>query len=115
MAAARCARWGWRGPALLGALVTAAPRSACGDAGDPGARGRAGRSSGARAAAAWGWSPAGAGEAAPVASLHAGSAGDPLCADVETALDRPRALITAIDKELREATRMSDEEEDRIG
>jgi hypothetical protein len=97
--------------ALLGALVAAAALSACGDASGT----DVGGARAAESTPACGWIPASAREATPVASLHPGSAGDPLCANVETALDGPKALISTIDRQLRESTRMSDAEENRIG
>src|SRR5690242_4481647 len=112
----------WRMPVLLAALVIATALAACGDAHETGAdpspapQARAGRHGDARPAApACGWIPAGAREATPVISLQAGSAGDPLCASTGSALDVPKVLVASIDRELREASRMSDEDEDRIG
>jgi hypothetical protein len=107
--------------ALLGALA-ATVLSACGDAGDTGssptAPGRNGQASDPRAPTAaptCGWIPPDATEATPVASLRAGSANDPLCVETGSALDLPKAVAASLEKELREATKMSDEDENRIG
>jgi hypothetical protein len=69
----------------------------------------------ATAAPTCGWIPPDATEVTPVASLHAERARDPLCADTESALDVPKAIAASLEKELREATKMSDEDEARIG
>jgi hypothetical protein len=119
----RAAR-GWKTLALLGALVTAMALAACGDARDgeedssPAPRARPGAASDPRAAApapACGWVPADAREATPVASLQADRASDPLCADTASVLDAPRAFAASVEEQLRESTKMSDEEENRIG
>lgn len=105
---------GWGALALLGVLVTAMALSGCGDAHDDdgvaAAKSRAGNP-----APACGWIPAGAREATPVASLRSESARDPLCAETSSALDVPRAMAASIEEELRESTKISDEEENRIG
>jgi len=114
---------GW-GRALLGALVAAMALSACGDAHDaedgasPTLRAGASRSrvgAGATTEPACGWVPEGAREATTVASLHDDSERDPLCVDTASVLDAPKAAVASLDRELRDATKMSDEEENRIG
>jgi predicted Zn-dependent protease len=79
---------------------------------------RAGRARAPRATAAapaCGWIPEDAREATAVASLHGDRAEDPLCVEPASALDIPREVAASIEKELREATKMSDEDEARIG
>jgi len=67
-------------------------------------------------APACGWIPDDAREATPVASLAAGSASDPMCAATQpTALDVSKEVAVSIERELRASTKMSDEEEKRIG
>jgi predicted Zn-dependent protease len=108
--------------ALVGALAALA-LSACGDTseGDSGSstprghKARRGDPTPATAAPTCGWIPPDATEATPVASLHADRAEDPLCADTASALDVPKAIAASLEKELREATKMSDEDEARIG
>lgn len=105
---------GWRTLAALAALVAGVALSACGDAQDTeGSASAAAR--GGKGAATCGWIPAGAREATAVASLPSEGARDPMCADTSSPLDMPKAVAAALEKELRESTRMSDEEENRIG
>src|SRR6185312_6279816 len=91
---------------------------ACKDAGDdesPSARARRPGDGASASAPACGWVPMNAREATPVASLRADPAADPMCDRPASILDTPRAAIASIEKELRESTKMSDEEENRIG
>jgi hypothetical protein len=96
--------------------------SGCGDAPEaedepaPKAQTRPGKAGAPReGAATCGWIPADAREATPVASLHADRASDPLCADTASPLDIPKALAASLEEELRRSTKISDEEENRIG
>ncbi len=105
---ARRTSWGWdRALAVLGLLGAL---SACGDGHDGGSTG-----SSLAPAPACGWIPDDAREVTPVASLHAGSASDPMCATARSALDLPKEIAVSIERELRTSTRMSDAEERRIG
>jgi hypothetical protein len=108
--------------ALVGALAAVA-LTACGDTSDGdansgtarGRQGRAGDPTPATAAPTCGWIPPDATEATKVASLHWDRTRDPVCADTESALDVPKAVAATLERELREATKMSDEDENRIG
>ncbi len=80
----------------------------------PAQAGRAGRA-GAPADATCGWIPADAQEVTPVSSLRADAQSDPLCDQPASILDVPKQVAGSLEKELREATKMSDEEERRIG
>jgi len=112
-------RRGW-GRGVLGALAAGwfvAALAACSDArdADPVSSSPSRATRGSAAAPACGWIPADAREATPVASLHGDPGADPLCAETESVLDTPKAVAVSLEKELREATRMSDEDESRIG
>lgn len=106
-AAAACASSGDdRASSSSGTPSKAATRSRGGRGGEPRV---------AAAAPACEWIPADAREVTPVASLQGDSASDPLCVQPASVLDAPKAVVASIERELREATRMSDEEESRIG
>jgi hypothetical protein len=62
-----------------------------------------------------GWVPDGAVEATEASSLHANPQGDPLCSQPPSALDIGKAFAVSLERELRESTKISDDEESRIG
>ncbi len=82
---------------------TGAP-TASGSASDPRASGRAD-----------GWIPPEATEATRTASLRADPDTDPLCAARESPVQIGKMLTVEFEKELREATKVTDDEESRIG
>jgi hypothetical protein len=61
------------------------------------------------------WIPADAREVTPVASMRADTANDPLCFENASMFDIPKSVAVAIERELRESTKISDAEEARIG
>jgi Zn-dependent protease with chaperone function len=61
------------------------------------------------------WIPSNAAEVTAVSSLHADAENDPTCMEHATALDIPKGVAVSIERELRESTKMSDEDEARIG
>lgn len=62
-----------------------------------------------------GWIPAEAMEAVTTASLHAEPDTDPLCTAPASPIQIGKAFGVELEKELREATKVTDEEESRIG
>jgi len=62
-----------------------------------------------------GWIPASATEATETTALTADPTGDPLCRNSETLVNFGQAVAVTMEKEMREATKISDEEESRIG
>jgi Peptidase family M48 len=62
-----------------------------------------------------GWIPADAVQATDTADLHADPQGDPLCRDTESLVQIGKSVAVSLEREMREATKMSDEEESRIG
>lgn len=62
-----------------------------------------------------GWIPASATEATETTALTADPTGDPLCRNSESPVILGQAIAITMEKEMREATRITDEEESRIG
>jgi hypothetical protein len=62
-----------------------------------------------------GWIPMEATEATPTASLHADPETDPLCTAPASPIHIGKAIGVEMEKELREATKVTDDEENRIG
>lgn len=92
---------------VLLAGVMSAVLVACSKSGDAK---RAGHDPGRR-----GWVPDGAAEATEASSLHANPQGDPLCSQAPSPLDIGKAFAVSLERELRESTKISDDEESRIG
>ena len=67
------------------------------------------------AGAKQGWIPPSAREATATASLRADPAGDPLCSNAPSLVETGKAVAISIERQMREASKLSDEEEGKIG
>jgi Zn-dependent protease with chaperone function len=103
---------------LAGALGACATHERDDDAdapATPAAPGPGARRGGDEPATTCAWIPADAAEVTKVASLHSERDDDPMCNQPASTLDVPKAVAVQIEREIRESTKMSDEEEARIG
>ena len=69
----------------------------------------------AATAAPCGWIPPEATEARAVSTLHADPQRDPLCRDRDPLVNAGKAVAVSLERELREATKLTDDEESQVG